>query len=170
MVMPLKVGLTTICVDDDDPEDKVDIHTVYWAAYFGYIDLVKDAIEKRRMSPNLRCFKNRTIVTGAILGCKEEILRLILSYNYEAEDHEDKDRMKKMLLEKDVDGNTAMHHAYAKNQPDTRCLLREYVTDPMLERRMQEEINNSGESPYEMYHNVKFELTDDELAIEEQKT
>lgn len=41
-----------------------------------------------------------------------------------------------------------------------RDLLRKYETDPVLRKKMDKKHNDFGESPVEMSHNVKYELTD----------
>lgn len=65
------------------------------------------------------------------------------------------------MLDADVDGNTPMHHAYAQNQPLVRDLLRSYIDDDeAFKDVLKSAVNNSGEVPHEMYHNVKFTLTD----------
>lgn len=48
--------------------------------------MIKRAIEERRISPFLKCYKGRDIITGAVLGTllgrSKEILEYLLSFKY----------------------------------------------------------------------------------------
>jgi hypothetical protein len=48
-----------------NPEDA---RIVYWAAYFGNLDVVRKAVEIFGFSPANKCFKGRNLVTAAIIG------------------------------------------------------------------------------------------------------
>ena len=49
--------------------------------------------------------------------------------------------MKEFLLEGDVDGNTPMHLAYSRSQPEVRDMLRRYEEDKDIEIRMRLALN-----------------------------
>jgi hypothetical protein len=134
-------ALPEVIVDDDDEDDIIDARIVYWAANLGNEKLVKDAIEIRNISPYINCFKDRSYLSGAIVGRQEKVTKRILSYRFTAKDTEDKNRMKEFLLEGDVDGNTPMHLAYSRSQPVVRDMLRKYEEDKDIEIRMREALN-----------------------------
>jgi hypothetical protein len=60
----------------------MDCRTVYWAANLGEMSVVKAAIEFRRLSPFTKCFKDRNIITAAIMGGKIKVLTFLLSNRY----------------------------------------------------------------------------------------
>lgn len=53
-------------VDDDGKE--ADSRIVYWAAFTGQIETVKNGIEVLKMSPYIDCYNKRTIITAAVMG------------------------------------------------------------------------------------------------------
>ena len=90
-----------------------DARIVYWAAHYGQIEIVKTAIQVKRISPFIKCFKQRTMIIGAVLGGQHEVLEYILSFLYKAWDDEDIHKLKKMLILPDIKCNTALHYAYS---------------------------------------------------------
>ena len=55
-------------IEVDDDEHKLDARIVYWAAHRGDQQLVEQAIVVRKISPFVKCFNERTWISGAILG------------------------------------------------------------------------------------------------------
>jgi hypothetical protein len=86
-------------IEVDDDESKLDARIVYWAANLGELAIVKAAIDLRRMSPFIKCFKKRNMISAAVIGGKSVVLKFILSYRYKAADTEDIQKLRNMLLE-----------------------------------------------------------------------
>lgn len=76
-------------IEVDDDAFKLDARVVYWAANLGELSIVKAAIDLRRMSPFIKCFKGRNMISAAVIGGKTTVLKFILSYRYKAADKED---------------------------------------------------------------------------------
>ncbi len=118
---------------------------------------MQTAIELKRMSPFIKCFCGSNIITAAIIGDKLDVLNLLLSYKYKTTNLEDN---KKLLMVPDDFGNIPLHYAYSFNRPHMRDLIRKYLEDPELCKKMQNKANLRGLSPVEMSHKLKVEETD----------
>ncbi len=103
---------------------------MYWCAYFGLIEKVKAYLDSG-LSPLFKCHNRRSIIAGAVLGGQLEVVKLILSKNYVSKSSEDDLKMK-LLLDTDLDGNTLLHFAFAKHQPEIRRQLRRYAKEKVL--------------------------------------
>ena len=67
------------------PSEKKDLHIFYWAAYYGLKKYVRLMLIKRRWSPFIKSYKNRSILAGAICGGRSKVCRMILKeYEYQA--------------------------------------------------------------------------------------
>ncbi len=51
---------------------------VYWCAFYGLVEKVSLYLDAH-LSPMIRCHKNRSIFSGAVLGGQVEVAKLILS-------------------------------------------------------------------------------------------
>ena len=87
---------------------------VYWCAHFGLIDKVVVYLESN-LSPMFRCHHNRNILSGAILGGQQEVVKLILSKTYYQKDNITNDLKHLLLTDSDKDKNTPLHFAYARH-------------------------------------------------------
>ena len=59
------------------------MHIFYWAAYTGEDEFLKDyMLFGLKFSPFVGTYKDRSVLTGAVLGESREVIRLICSYKY----------------------------------------------------------------------------------------
>jgi hypothetical protein len=114
---------------------------------------VKTAIELQGISPFIKCYQGRNIITGAVTGKQPDVLKYLLGFKYRAADEEDSKKVKKMLLSRDDFGNIPLHYAYSLNLPDCRDLLRNYDEDTSIRKKMDLTPNFQGTLPSEMNHN-----------------
>ena len=70
--------------DQLEPDELVDCHIFYWAAYSGYNKYLRLMILHRKWSPYIKSYKNRSIISGAVWGTQIDTLRMLLgNYRYE---------------------------------------------------------------------------------------
>jgi hypothetical protein len=92
------------------------------------IDKVRTYIDAG-LSPLTQCYNRRNILAGAVLGRKQEVVKLILSKTYLDKIGAQKDLSVKLLTDTDNHGSTPLHYAYAKHQSGIRKLLRLYAKE-----------------------------------------
>ena len=64
-------------------DEQVQVRVFYWAAFYGYNYFLRYLIEQKKWSPFIKSFRNRSIISGAIMGEQVETVRLLLGdYKY----------------------------------------------------------------------------------------
>ena len=112
------------------PHEKKDLHIFYWAAFFGLKKYVRLMLIKRRWSPFIKSYKDRSVLAGAICGRRPKVCRMILKeYEYQAVVPASAPWVKKddqfKVFGKDVDDNNILHHCYVHDMPEVRQMLRD---------------------------------------------
>jgi len=75
---------------DLTPDEIIDSRVFYWSAFNGSNKMMRLMILQRKWSPFIKAFRNRSIVSGAILGGNIETIRYLLTkYKYESAGHVD---------------------------------------------------------------------------------
>lgn len=141
--------MLTDIFEADIPHQRIS-RVVYWCAFYGLIDKVVLYLDSH-LSPMIRCHKNRSIFSGAILGGQLEVAKLILSKQYVETENNTRDLKTLMLSDQDLDQNTPLHHAYTKHSPDLRRLIRQYAGQE-LTNQLKHTRNLRAKTPDEMLH------------------
>ena len=100
-----------------DDGERVYMRIFYWAAFFGMNRYLKLMIETLKWSPFIKSFRNRSILSAAILGGQIDTVRFLLNgYSFvSVMGGNDDNLVLKTVFNKDVNDNNSMHFAYLKN-------------------------------------------------------
>lgn len=118
------------------------LRTFYWAAYYGKLDAIKIMIELLRWSPMLPTYKNRDILSAAILGEQPDIVNYLCKKSYRGKtDSEDFKLREAFNHHHDVGKNNYLHFMYMVNVPEINEIIK--LTNKMSDV-MLNEMNLAG--------------------------
>ena len=132
-----ETGMKTIqCVkinhNELSPDEKRQLRVFYWAAFYGMRKFVQLMLIHHRWSPFIKSFKKRSVITGAVIGQQNSIVKMLLQeyqYTYIPGKVKKPKWLGKLdqfqIFGKDEDDNNLLHHSFKNDMPEVRQMLRD---------------------------------------------